>query len=121
MSLKIFFAKTLSTSDNSSETSLKPHYYINDYRTIKKEIITIAEKTNLEIRSIDDKFQEIFLVKSGNCDIVVTIFRAGIAGTRVDLNVNIETSISFGKCKKTIEEFYAELDKRLTRKGTPNA
>lgn len=121
MSLKIFFAKTLSTSDNSIDQSLRPHYYLNDYKTIKNQVLTIAKQNNLEVKSIDDRFQEILLVKSGNCDIVMTIYRAGSSGTRIDLNVDIETAISFGKCKKTIEWVYAQLDSHLTRKGNVNA
>lgn len=117
MSLKIYFAKTLTTSDNNSDPALKPHYYANDYQSVKKQVLEVAKLLKLNIVSVDDKYQEILLVKSGNCDIVVTIFRAGASGCRVDLHVNIETGICFGGCKKTIQEFYKVLDPRLIRKG----
>lgn len=117
MSLKTYFAKTLTTSDDNPDVNLKPHYYANDYQTVKKRVLEVANFLKIKVASINDNYQEILLVKSNNCDIVVTIFRAGSAGCRVDLHVNIETGIAFGTCQNTIKEFYKLLDQKLTRKG----
>lgn len=117
MSLKTYFAKTLTTTDDNPDVELRPHYYINDYQTIKKRVIETANLLKIQVVDVNDNYQEILLVKSVNCDIIVTIFRAGSSGSRVDLHVNIETGICFGGCKKTIVEFYKVLDPRLNRKG----
>lgn len=117
MSLKLFFAKNVSTTDDASEQELRPHYYSNDYQTVKKRVLEVAEFLKYEVLSTDDSYQEIFIEKRGSADIIITIFRAGSSGNRVDLKVNIQSGISFGKAKKIISQFYRILDPRLTKKG----
>lgn len=117
MSLKVFFAKNLTTSDLSTDLDLKPHYYANDYQTIKKKVLEVAEFLKYQVRAINDEYQEIFIERPGSSDIIITMFRAGSSGYRVDLKVNIQSGISFGGAKKLVVNFYHILDPRLTRKG----
>lgn len=117
MSLKTFFSKSLSTEENSSDQNLRPHYYLNDYQTIKKRILEVAETLKYTVISIDDNYHEIFLENRGYADIIVTIVRSAASGTRIDLKVNIQAAISLGTGEKIIKEFYKALDPKLTRKS----
>lgn len=117
MSLKTFFSKSLSTEENSSIANLRPHYYLNDYQTIKRRILEVAEFLKYTVISVDDNYHEIFMENRGYADIIVTCIRSASSGTRVDLKVNIQAPIALGTSEKIIKEFYKVLDPRLTRKS----
>ena len=117
MSLRTFFAKSLSTDENSSDLNLRPHFYLNDYQTIKKRIIEVAELLKYTVISVDDNYHEIFIENRGFADIIITCIRSATSGTRVDLKVNIQGFMSFGTSEKIIKEFYKALDPRLHRKS----
>ena len=117
MSLKTFFSKNLSTNDNSSIMNLRPHYYLNDYQTIKKRIIEVAESLKYTVVSVDDNYYEIFVENKGYADIIFTCVRTATTGTRVDIKTNIQMFISLGTAEKIIKEFYKQLDQKLNRKS----
>ena len=60
MSLKTFFAKNLNTDENSTSIDLRPHYYINDYQTIKKRIVA---RNNNNIITIDNEYIPISIIR----------------------------------------------------------
>ena len=116
MSFSTFFAKNLSTHEHAKEAELRPHYYANDYETIKLRVREAAAQLKYTVVDINDDYHELFLEKRGVCDLIVTVIRNGVAGNRIDIKVNINTGISFGGAKKAIKEFYSVVDPKLYRR-----
>ena len=102
------------TREKHPKEYLKTRYYIATFDEIVRVIRKVCETLNYRILNEDLTRREIFV--EGDCSIVITISPFG-REQGIDLNVDTYTFFDFGKGKRRIKEFYAEVAKHVSYKG----
>ncbi len=116
MSIKSFFSPSCETRELHSDPELRTNYYRNKFKDIVEALQKLAEQNHMEVREVNEIHKEVYMIGNG-FDAIVTISQMTPIEAGIDFKVNYFSAIGFGRPKKKVLHFYAELKNLLNFKG----
>lgn len=116
MSISTFFLSTAETRELHSDAKQRTHYYRNSFKDCLKVIEKMAEDFKLDVRDVNDRHGEIYLLGNGY-DAIITAIQLTPIETGIDIKINYFSFVGLGRPKKRVIDFYEYFDKNLKFKG----
>ncbi|PKL01024.1 MAG: hypothetical protein CVV56_04245 [Tenericutes bacterium HGW-Tenericutes-1] len=116
MSISTFFLSSSETRELHSDAKQRTHYYRNSFKECLKVIEKLAEDNRMDVRDVNDRHGEIYLLGNG-FDAIITAIQLSPIETGIDIKINYFSFVGLGRPRKRIIEFYDYLDKNLKFKG----
>ena len=114
MALSDFFSNDFETSNKNKNPKLVTHHYRADYLKVRSEVLNVCERLGLEFVEEVEEYHE-FRFIGRKQEMIIDIFSQAYFDQYVGIKVNTSYLISRGRGLKLITEFYALLDKALTK------
>ena len=116
MSIRGFFSPSCETRELNSDPELRTRYYRNNFKQVIEVLNKLAEKHHLEVREVNVRHKEVYMIGNGY-DCIVTISQMNPIESGVDLKINFFAAIGFNRPKKKALQFYEDLKGILNFKG----
>ncbi len=116
MSIKGFFSPSCETRELNVDPELRTRYYRNNFNQVIEGLNKLAEKHHLEVREVNVRHKEVYLLGNGY-DCIVTISQMNPIESGVDFKLNFFSTIGFYRPKKKVLQFYKDLKGILKFKG----
>jgi hypothetical protein len=116
VSIGSFFSTSCETREMHSDPQLRTRYYRNKFEKCVEALEQYAAKEHLRMEAVDKVHGEIFMVGL-DYECIVTISQINPIESGIDLKVNKNGSVGWGKPKKMVLDLYRFLDSQLNFKG----
>jgi len=116
MSITSFFQSNAETRELHSDVELRTHYYRNSFKDCLKIVEKMAEELRMDVRDINERHGEIYLLGNGY-DAIITAIQLSPIETGIDIKINYFSFAGFGRPRKRVMEFFDYFDKNLKFKG----
>jgi len=116
MAISSFFRPSEETRELHSDAQLRTRYYRNSFKDCLSVIEKLASHLKLDVRDVNEKHGEIYLLGNGY-DVIMTVIQVTPIESGVDMKINYFSFIGLGRPQKKVMEIYRYLDSQLKFKG----
>lgn len=116
MSFSSYFSPSCETRELHSDTALRTRYYRNKFKDVVEGLKKLAKMNDMEVREINEKHKEIYLLGKG-CDCIVTVTQVSPIEAGIDLKINLFSAMGFNRPRKKALKYYNDLKGILNFKG----
>lgn len=116
MSFRDYFSPTCETRELHADPQLRTRYYRNKFEEVVEALHKLGEKNNFEVRDVNKIHKEIYVIGRG-FDSIVTVAMINPIEAGIDFKLNLFATMGFGRPKKMVVKFYADLKQILRFKG----